>query len=153
MEWSLHRSSGYDPLVLSYAQKEAFANLHLSMWFIGRCTSGRTGTVAILNDFLTLICQSQSLSISASTSNLNDPVAKKYFNLQHRKQVNWSILISRVKRGVHFKILNCWPIEVDLLQIKAFLHEEKTGLVQNVYMVPLPFTRKLPRKGKLQFVT
>lgn len=36
-------------------------------------------------DIPTFVCQSKSLSISASTSNLNDSVAQEHFNLQSRK--------------------------------------------------------------------
>lgn len=36
-------------------------------------------------DTPTFICQSKSLSISASTRNLNDSVAKEHFNLQNRR--------------------------------------------------------------------
>lgn len=36
-------------------------------------------------DTPTFICQSKSLSISASTCNLNDSVAKEHFNLQNRR--------------------------------------------------------------------
>lgn len=41
-------------------------------------------------DIPTFICQSKSLSISASTSNLNDSVAKEHFNLKNRSNKKFS---------------------------------------------------------------
>lgn len=56
-------------------------------------------------DTPTFISQSKSLSISASTSNLNDSVAKEHFNLQNRrgkKEVFKEIVLKPCK---HFRSL------------------------------------------------
>lgn len=57
-------------------------------------TAGQTMITVVLRarklleqDIPTFICQSESLSISASTSNLNYSVAKEHFNLQNRKKM------------------------------------------------------------------
>lgn len=56
-------------------------------------------------DIPTFICQSKSLSISASTSNLNDSVAKEHFNLQSRKSKRKFQINYVLKPYRHFQAL------------------------------------------------
>lgn len=81
-------------------------------------------------DILTFICQSKSLSISASTSNLNYSVSKEHFNLQKRERDVSNTLIMFLKLHKHFQ-----AVTLDVQVIKScslkIQHCSVTAVCQN----------------------
>lgn len=65
-------------------------------------------------DIPTFICQSKSLSISASTSNLNYSVAKEHFNLQKRETDVSNTLIMFLKLYKYFQAVT---LDVQVYQV------------------------------------